>query len=235
MLPLVIFDKVIGLIIVGNRTKRMSLDDRDITTLEIISNQAAIALYDTQLHAQIEELSVTDGLTGLYNYRFFQQKIREEIELVKRYGHTLSLAIMDIDYFKVYNDKNGHLAGDKCLKQVTEIINNNVRKTDFVARYGGEEFALILPATNKFGAYRVIEKIRQEIESYSFEFGFNQPQGRLTISTGISNLPEDADEVRELISLADKSLYKGKEIGRNTVVLYKAGLLLEKENINTVV
>ena len=226
ILPLVVHNQTTGLIFAGNKNRKLNLNKEDINFLEIISNQASIALHNATLYSKIQELSVRDGLTGILNYRSFQEKIREQIELVKRYGHTLSLVIIDIDHFKNYNDKNGHIAGDICLKEVVEIIKQNIRKTDMVFRYGGEEFALILPATDKFGAFKVIENIREKIEKYPFEFKHSQPEGKLTISAGISNFPDDTQEVRELIDLADKTLYQAKQIGRNRVCVYKSGDLL---------
>ncbi|MBN1385196.1 MAG: sensor domain-containing diguanylate cyclase [Elusimicrobia bacterium] len=221
LLPLVVQDKVIGLIIIGNSGEMVEFTQRDLTISKMISNQAAIALQNAQTNTRIQELSIIDELTQVYNRRFFQNRIRDEIELAKRYKSILALAIIDIDYFKNYNDKNGHLAGDVCLKQVTNMISRSLRKTDIVARYGGEEFALILPATDRYGATRILEKIRYDIERYPFEFKHKQPGGNLTISAGIATFPKDAGDFRELISLADQSLYKAKELGRNRVVLYE--------------
>ncbi len=232
LLPLVVQDKILGLIIAGNSKSKVDFISKHLAMLTTISDQAAIALQNVQLYSKIEELSVHDELTQLYNYRFFQQKIKEEIELAKRYNSVLSLSIVDIDFFKNYNDKNGHLAGDACLKQVASIISQTLRKTDIVARYGGEEFALILPATDKFGAIRILEKIRYDIERYPFEFKHNQPGGKLTISAGIATFPQDAKEPRELVNLSDQSLYKAKQLGRNRVIIHETTVGDNTKKIN---
>ncbi|HAM39383.1 MAG TPA: hypothetical protein DCP53_08345 [Elusimicrobia bacterium] len=219
ILPLVVQDKILGLIIIGNSKTKINFTSKDLAISTTIANQAAVALQNAQLYSKIQELSILDELTHTFNHRFFQQKIREETELARRYESTLSLAILDIDYFKNYNDRNGHPAGDTCLRQVAQIISHNLRRTDIVARYGGEEFALILPATSKEGAEKILNKMRIDIEKYPFEFAQNQPDGKLTISAGISSYPNDAKETRELINLADQSLYKAKHLGRNRVIV----------------
>lgn len=228
-LPLVVQDKILGLIITGNSKTKIDFTSRDLSVLNTISNQAAIALRNAQLYSKIEELSIIDELTQIYNHRFFQQKIREEVELARRYNSILSLSIIDIDFFKNYNDRNGHLAGDTCLKQVAKIILQSLRKTDIVARYGGEEFAIILPATDKFGATRIIEKIRYDIERYPFEFRHNQPAGKLTISAGIATFPDDTKESRKLIELADQSLYQAKKLGRNRVIVCVSNTKIQQQ------
>jgi len=219
LLPLVIQDKTSGLIIIGNSNDRITFTAKDIAISNTIANQAAVALQNAWLYSKIQELSVVDELTQSYNHRFFQQKIREEIELARRYDSNLSLAMIDVDFFKNYNDKNGHLAGDICLKQAVQVILASLRKTDIVSRYGGDEFALILSATDKLGAAKILEKIRVDIEKYPFEFKHNQPDGKVTISTGIAAFPQDAKESRELIDLADQSLYQAKKLGRNRITI----------------
>lgn len=220
LLPLVVREELLGLIIVGNSHDRVIFTKRQIRVLTVLTNQAAIALQNSQLYSKVQKLSVVDELTQIYNRRFFQKRIYEEVELAKRYNSVLSLAIVDIDFFKNYNDKNGHSAGDVCLKQVAQLITQNLRKTDTVARYGGEEFGVILPATNKHGATNILEKIRYEVEICSFEFGYNQPDGKLTVSAGVATYPEDTDRVNQLIDFADLALYHAKSHGRNVVVGY---------------
>ncbi|OGS44646.1 MAG: hypothetical protein A2539_06765 [Elusimicrobia bacterium RIFOXYD2_FULL_34_15] len=219
ILPLVVQDKMLGIIIIGNSKTKINFSSKDLAISTTIANQAAVALQNAQLYSKIQELSILDELTQTFNHRFFQQKIKEEVELARRYESALSLAIIDIDFFKNYNDKNGHPAGDTCLRQVAQVISHNLRRTDIVARYGGEEFALILPATSKDGAGKILNKMRIDIERYPFEFAHNQPEGKLTVSAGISVYPIDAKESRELISLADQALYKAKNLGRNKVII----------------
>ncbi|MDD5688297.1 MAG: sensor domain-containing diguanylate cyclase [Elusimicrobia bacterium] len=220
LLPLAVQDKILGLIIIGNDKDKITFTSKDIAISTAISNQAAVALQNAQLYLKIQELSIIDELTQVYNHRFFQQRITEETELAKRYNSILSLAIIDIDHFKNYNDKNGHLAGNDCIKQVAKIISQSLRRTDIVSRYGGDEFALILPATDKYGAIKILEKIKTDVEKYPFEFRHNQPNGKLTISVGASIYPQDAKESMELINIADKSLYRAKKLGRNRVIAH---------------
>lgn len=222
LLPLVVQDKIIGLIIIGNSKNMVEFTSKDLAISSTISNQAAVALQNAQLYSKIQELSVIDELTQTYNHRFFQHRIRDEVELAKRYKSILALSMLDIDFFKNYNDQNGHLAGDVCLKQVARIISQGLRKTDIVARYGGDEFAVILPATDRYGAARLLEKIRYDIEKYPFEFKHSHPGGNVTISAGIAVFPKDAGDFRELINFADQSLYKAKNLGKNRVFVYEA-------------
>lgn len=167
-----------------------------------------------------EHLATVDGLTGLYNHRFFQQRLIQEVERANRTGSKLSLILMDIDYFKHYNDNLGHPAGDKLLQQMAKILLSCVRTVDVVARYGGEEFAVILVDTGALDAYEVGERIRVSVEQYEFDGRANQPNGKVTISLGIASYPENAYTKDDLIKLADDALYKAKYISKNKVVLY---------------
>lgn len=212
--------KTLGLTIAGNYQKKRNLTDGELNRFGVIVNQAGIALENAQFYEKIHELTVHDELTGLYNYRYFYPKLREEMRLASRYRQPLSLAIVDIDNFKHYNDTNGHLAGDTVLRQIAQILTNRLRKTDIVVRYGGEEFALILPVTNREGAKKILEDLRKEIENYLFQFRESQPSGKLTISAGISTYPYDAREARELVEAADKGLYQAKNRGKNQVCVY---------------
>ncbi len=167
---------------------------------------------------QMEQLAVTDGLTGLYNYRYFQEQLSHELSRAIRHNLFLSILMMDIDYFKVYNDTHGHPAGDEVLKRIAHLIRENLRSIDIPARYGGEEFAVILPDTDHKSALVVAEKIRSLVEAEPIPLEEKQPNGRLTISIGVATYPEDTKEGKQLIEIADRRLYKAKERGRNLVV-----------------
>ncbi len=167
---------------------------------------------------QLQELAITDGLTGLYNYRFFRERLGQEIDRAERHNLNLSMIMMDIDYFKNYNDTHGHPAGDVVLSTIASLLRNNVRKIDIPARYGGEEFALILLETNLENAAKVAEKLRRVVEEHPFPMEETQPGGRLTISAGVATFPEDAKTADDLIAVADRRLYRAKELGRNRVV-----------------
>lgn len=169
---------------------------------------------------QAEHLATVDGLTGLYNHRYFQQRLDQELAKAERYEWSLSLIIIDIDYFKQYNDNQGHPAGDRAIQQISQILRKNVRGIDLAARYGGEEFALILVNTGPEEAMAVGERIRKEVEEYPFAGRDEQPTGKVTISLGVAGYPMNAQTKDDLIKMADDALYKAKFISKNKVVLY---------------
>ncbi len=169
---------------------------------------------------QLENLAITDGLTGIYNYRFFHNKLKEEFERAKRYETPLACIMIDLDFFKNINDKYGHMTGDAILTELAVIIMQNIRKNDVFARYGGEEFVLLLPHTSENGAYNEAERIRKSIEEHFFS-GVNA-KGVITISLGIANYPATyINTPEDLIKFADIALYDAKRNGRNRVEVYK--------------
>jgi len=165
----------------------------------------------------LRELSIRDGLTGLYNHRYFQETIAAEIFRSRRHSRVFSLLFMDIDLFKKYNDVNGHPVGDKLLVALSRMLAENLRSSDFVARYGGEEFVMILPETPKKNAFGVADEIRQKIADYPFDGRGALPQGKVTVSMGVASYPEDGSDVSSLILIADQALYQAKTQGRNRV------------------
>jgi diguanylate cyclase (GGDEF)-like protein/PAS domain S-box-containing protein len=161
--------------------------------------------------------AMTDGLTGLYNIRYFQQQLSREIKRAERYHHPLSLIMLDIDHFKYYNDLHGHLQGNEVLRQMARLILSNTRETNTVARYGGEEFAVLLPETAKEVAVQAAERLCAVIEENVFPFESEQPGGNLTVSLGVASYPEDAHDEDALIRMVDDFLYEAKWSGRNRV------------------
>ncbi|MBD3290957.1 diguanylate cyclase [candidate division KSB1 bacterium] len=168
---------------------------------------------------KLYQLAITDGLTRLHNYRYFNEQLLHELSRAKRHNLHVSVAMMDIDYFKTYNDTHGHPAGDEVLKTIADLLRTNIRKIDVAARYGGEEFALILVETTKESASVAANKINKLIEDYQFAHQETQPGGNLTISMGVASFPDDTQNPEMLVTLADKRLYKAKALGRNRVVL----------------
>lgn len=162
------------------------------------------------------KLATTDGLTDLYNHRYFQEQMRMQIENSKRYETEFSLIILDIDFFKKFNDTFGHQAGDAVLRQVAQTLKRNVRATDIVCRYGGEEMSIILPNTGKDVAYSTAEKICKRVSDNKFRL-IGDKEVTVTISLGISTYPYDGNTASELIEAADKRLYNAKHNGRNQV------------------
>jgi two-component system, cell cycle response regulator len=167
------------------------------------------------------QLSHSDELTQLANYRAFYETFQREIERAQRYNHSLALLMIDIDDFKKCNDTYGHLSGDEVLKQMADLIRQNTRGSDFVARYGGEEFFAVLPETDEPEALAVAERIRSEIERYVFLDENRNAIEHLSVTVGISSLPLRATNKRDLIRTADFALYRGKSAGKNRVVLFE--------------
>lgn len=161
-------------------------------------------------------LATTDGLTELYNHRYFQEQIRMQVEQSKRYSNNFSLIIIDIDFFKKFNDTFGHQSGDAVLRQVAQTLKKNVRATDIVCRYGGEEMSIILPNTTKDEAFATAQKICNRVAEKTFKLTGNN-ETHVTISLGVSTFPFDGDTAPKIIEVADKKLYNAKNNGRNQV------------------
>lgn len=163
-------------------------------------------------NAELERLSVTDGLTGLTNHRALMMRLGAEAVRSQRTDRPFAFLMADVDHFKQYNDELGHPAGDEVLKRIAAMLNEATRDVDCVARYGGEEFALLLPETDTVGAMEVAERIRSRVEAAEF------PGRHITLSIGLAEFPKDSAEPADIIALADQALYAAKEAGRNRVV-----------------
>lgn len=175
---------------------------------------------ENEYREKLAQLVNIDGLTGVYNHRFFHETLKKEIVLSKKREYPISLILLDIDYFKHYNDLYGHQNGDEVLRKIGLILKNNVRSQDIPARYGGEEFAVILPDTSEKEAIFIAEQIRLEVEHRKFEGEENQPKGKITVSIGISTFPDKAKSDLELIKSADDALYRAKFFNKNRVETY---------------
>ncbi len=177
----------------------------------------------TSANEQLSQQATQDGLTGLANHRTFQQRLTEHVHRVGRYGEMFSLAMIDVDHFKAYNDAYGHQEGDFALQKIAQIISKELRDSDFAARYGGEEFTLILPHTPKPQARVALERIRKAIDTYSF------PNGKLTVSAGVAECPCDGVITSEVLEKADRALYHAKLTGRNRLCLWGTSEVLQPE------
>jgi diguanylate cyclase (GGDEF)-like protein len=162
-----------------------------------------------------EQLAHTDGLTELYNYRFFHQLLGIELSRARRFRRPLTLIMLDVDHFKSYNDLHGHQAGDWALRQLARLLKRSSRSYDLVARYGGDEFAIILPETGKNTAMEVAERIRSSVAETPIDGGHLAPEHHVTASLGIASFPDDAADESELIRQADGALYHAKARGRD--------------------
>ncbi len=205
---------LIGVLVLGHKANKDAFLQEDISFLETIASQAAIAIENARLF----EEATTDGLTGLYHHKYFKARLRSEFERARRHGHNLILILADIDHFKRINDTHGHLAGDAVLKGVAKILHSSLRIEDVVARYGGEEFAILLNEPSVVGAKDAAERIRKKVELSSFDHGI-----RVTISMGMYVYDKESRCTSEidLIQFADKALYQAKNSGRNRIVFFE--------------
>jgi diguanylate cyclase (GGDEF)-like protein len=187
-----------------------------------LASEAGLALEVVSLYDSMKIMAVTDGLTGLFNHREFYQSLRRELERARRYRHTLSLLMIDVDDFKQFNDRFGHPTGDFALRKIGELLRKCARTTDIIARYGGEEFAVILPESTPGGALMVAERIKLEVAEHNFIQNASDPV-HLTVSIGIYS--SEGGEVSEdqMVSLADEASYVAKKSGKNRVVVKAPG------------
>jgi len=172
---------------------------------------------ENSYHEEIYRLTTIDGLTQIYNKRYFLETLEREISRAHRYRRELSLIMFDIDHFKKINDTYGHLAGDYVLKQLAGVIKSRIRREDIMARYGGEEFAIILPEIDQFNAGQFAEKIRKLVEKTIFKF--EDTKIPVTISVGVCSLAQENSNPVDFIKIADDKLYQAKNNGRNQVIV----------------
>ncbi len=217
VIPLLYENSLLGLFVMLSETRGF-LDTYQVDMLKVICNQASTSIANAKLHERIERLATTDGLTGLFNHRLFQEKLSGEIRRINRFSEPVSLLLTDIDLFKKVNDTYGHPVGDQVLKGVAKVISGGIRDIDIPARYGGEEFAVILPGTDGKGAKYIAERLRKEVMETSFSA--DGKTFRVTISIGIATSPADARGKEELIERADQALYQAKRNGRNQCMLW---------------
>jgi len=215
IVPLRAKDKVNGIIVADNIFTKKAITRDDMRMFIMLANQAGLAIENSRLYEQMVIKGHTDSLTNLWNHGYFQFLLQEEIEKSKATHMPASLIMLDIDFFKNYNDNLGHQMGDKVLEEIAIVLKDYSRKMDRVCRYGGEEFAAILPLTNKKEAYFIAERLREAVEKHEFTDKEIQPNKHITISLGVATFPEDAPNKSELISFADKLMYKAKALGKN--------------------
>lgn len=208
-----------GGLLLANKANNERFTTEDEEILLTITYQASVAIENARLYTEIQQIAVTDGLTGLVNHKEFQRRLGENIEYSKRYHYTFSLLLIDIDHFKKFNDSYGHQVGDHVLRTVADIIKAQTRAVDVCARYGGEEFAVIMKNDDNSHPLVLAERIRSTI--YASPIRHDGIQSQLSVSIGIACFPKDADDGKNLIKTADESLYAAKESGRNKVCCYK--------------
>ncbi len=223
-IPLKIGDESIGVLNLADKLSGEVFSEEDMMFLRYFASYASIAIRGSQYYRKSEELrtlSVTDPLTALFNRRYFNDRLYEELERGTRYDYVFSLAIFDIDDFKLFNDTEGHLAGDEVLKAVAEISKESLRSIDIISRFGGEEFSIIMPQTNREEALLVAERVRKNIRDLLPASWKAFPHDRVTVSVGLATFPADGKDAKTLIRNVDKALYRAKLTGKDKTVLWE--------------
>jgi diguanylate cyclase (GGDEF)-like protein len=209
-------DAVLGVIELVNDAEERSFTRDDLQVLATIADYAAIAIGNARNFRRINELVITDDLTGLYNCRHLYTLLDEEIERVRRFGGKLSVIFIDLDFFKRVNDTRGHLIGSRTLAEVGRLIRGNIRKICKAARYGGDEFVVVLPNTGKSGAMALATRLRELFREHTFRDDDDTPFN-LTASFGLATFPSDANSREELLRIADQAMYRVKASTRDAV------------------
>ena len=212
--PLTSSTTVIGVLLLLDRADGEEFDDRDLSTLRTFTSQATVAVDNVLLHEEARRLSVTDGLTGLWNFRYFQLTLAREIERGSRFDRPLALLMLDLDHFKRVNDQYGHQRGDAVLIELAERLRGLVRDVDTLARYGGEELVVVLPETDEPGAVRAAERICEAVRATTFGLSGELPVP-VTVSIGVAVFPGHGATPSALLRAADDALYAAKREGRD--------------------
>ncbi len=215
-IPLTAHKSVIGVLVAaGPATPAFRRDAPAI--LNLVSNELTMILDNARLYEGAKRMAITDGLTKIYNHRFFQELFEKEYKRSSRYKTTFSLIMLDIDFFKKINDTYGHLYGDEILRDIANLVKGCLRSMDILARYGGEEFAILLPETDLEDALFTAERIRMAVENHDFPHPKGKPV-KVTVSQGVTSFPSKGIEKRsDIVAKADAALYEAKEAGRNLV------------------
>jgi diguanylate cyclase (GGDEF)-like protein len=221
--PIIIGGRKVGVLNVTDKTGGRSFDEVDLSLLEIIGPQVALALERAEWQERATEfqlMSITDPLTALPNRRYLEERLMEELNRSKRYDYPMSFLMIDIDDFKAYNDTNGHQAGDLALQITAHCLKGALRSADVASRYGGEEFCILLPQTGIVEAGAIADRIRQRVSTTHFPHGKSQPLGRVTVSIGVSTFSPIVNTSENIIAAADRALYQAKNMGKDRIVFY---------------
>jgi diguanylate cyclase (GGDEF)-like protein len=222
-IPLKLGEKTIGVLNLSDKLKGEAFSEEDMTLLSSFASYASIALERSMYYSlvgHLKELSITDSLTGLFNKRYFEERFFEELQRSERHNLSFSLAMLDIDDFKLFNDTEGHLSGDEILKNIANIAKESTRIIDIIARFGGEEFAIIMPQTEKDEAFFVAERIRKSVREQLSHTWKYFPKEHITVTVGVATFPSDGEDMKNLIRNADRALYTGKKEGKDRTVLH---------------
>lgn len=214
ILPLVIEKETVGHLAVSD------IEGKDKDKFYILAQQFIAGLKGALLFKRLQEITTTDSLTQIFNRRYFLERFKDEFERSRKFKLRFSFLMVDIDHFKDFNDRYGHLVGDAILREVSKTIKENIRQIDFMGRYGGEELSIVLTETDNLEARFVAERIRQIIEQRQFRI--YDEDLKVTISIGIATFADDAKELLTIIEKADQALYRAKQEGRNRICVYQA-------------
>jgi len=216
-IPLLMGDRVFGVMNLA-RTQTGAFSHSEVRLLNLLADQAALAIMNARLHEAVKGQALIDSLTGLPNRRALDERLDEEIKRASRTGHTFSVVMMDLDGFKRVNDEHGHDIGDDVLRQIAQSFKHVLRTTDFIARYGGDELTLILPDTGWPDAQVVTDKIREQIKNLAIQLPDGKPPV-LTITGGVALFPPHATTPANLLRAADEALYRAKRHDRGKFYL----------------
>jgi len=222
--PISIGSRKFGVLNLADKIGGGPYDANDLSVIELVAPQIALAIERAawqQRANQFQVMSITDPLTGLHNRRYLEARLAEELSRSKRYDYPLSFMMIDIDDFKLYNDQNGHQAGDRALEVTAQCLRAALRKVDVASRYGGEEFSILLPQTDLQEAGVIADRIRRKINSTEFTHGKSQPLGAVTVSIGLSTFSPALDSAEAIVRAADRALYHAKSHGKNRAYAYQ--------------
>jgi len=214
-------NRIVATSVVGLQNPQREFFEYIKEPVEIFSKQVSSIFESALLHQKIALASITDSLTGLYNKRYFQQRIREEFSKAKRNHFSIAVVISDLDNFKYYVDRYGHPLTDNLLFQLASLIKNLLRESDIICRFGGDEFVYLLPFSDSLDACGVAERIKTRVVSHEFLLDENN-SAFITISFGVASFPEHGDTWEEIIKNADNALFQSKEKGKNRITIYEA-------------
>jgi len=215
--PMIFNEEVVGVIAVEG-LKRSS-ESKD--ALRLLAQVGAVSVHTQARYTEMKATASIDGLTGIFNKRYLTHRLAEEMRRAQDAVSSVSVFIFDVDNFKQYNDRNGHVAGDRLLQRLAKLVLENVRKDTVFGRYGGEEFLVIFPGARRAQALAAAENIRSQIGAHEFPFGFDQPLGVISVSGGVAECPIDGSDAATLVRAADEALYEAKRGGRNRVLAYE--------------
>lgn len=218
--PIAVNDQVLGCIAVDNLLSQQLMDEEQLEALRALVGQIGMAVLNARLFEDIEQQAITDGLTKLYVHRYFQQRLKEEIDRADRYSYSIALIMMDVDKFKLLNDQHGHLLGDRVLETLAQTIRTNIRRIDLAARYGGDEFVLVLPEITEQEAWLMGERLLNALNKCTV----TAPDGtnlNVRVTMGAAMYVTDAQSSRDLIEAADKALYWAKKNGRGSICFFR--------------